>query len=105
MQRICLYRGIHLIDTVHPYLFNAEKTMDLTAIPFGTTDWSTLEPVMHPGETGSAYWRTCQFGSTRVRMVEYSAGYLADHWCWRGHILLCLERERTPSWRMAGSSR
>jgi quercetin dioxygenase-like cupin family protein len=65
--------------------------MDLTAIPFGTTDWSTVEPVTHPGETGTAYWRTCQFGSTRVRMVEYSPGYLADHWCWRGHILLCLE--------------
>ncbi|MDY7532881.1 DHCW motif cupin fold protein [Pseudomonas sp. Bout1] len=67
--------------------------MDLTAIPFGTTDWSKIEPVLHPGETGSAYWRTCQFGSTRVRRVEYSAGYLADHWCWRGHILLCLEGE------------
>jgi len=65
--------------------------MDLTAIPFGTTDWSTIEPVAHAGQTGTAYWRTCQFGSARVRMVEYSPGYLADHWCWRGHILLCLE--------------
>ena len=26
-------------------------------------------------------------------MVEYSAGYLADHWCKKGHILLCLEGE------------
>jgi uncharacterized cupin superfamily protein len=26
-------------------------------------------------------------------MVEYTAGYLADHWCNKGHILLCLEGE------------
>ncbi|MHA6160689.1 DHCW motif cupin fold protein [Pseudomonas sichuanensis] len=65
--------------------------MQLTAIPFGTTDWSQIEPVAHPGEVGTAYWRTCQFGSIRVRQVEYSAGYVADHWCSKGHILLCLE--------------
>ncbi len=65
--------------------------MQLTDIPFGTTDWSQIEPSVHPGETGTAYWRTCQFGSVRVRMVEYSAGYLADHWCHKGHILLCLD--------------
>ena len=65
--------------------------MELTAIPFGITDWSTIEPVAHAGQTGTAYWRTLQVGSMRVRMVEYSPGYLADHWCWRGHILLCLE--------------
>jgi len=41
--------------------------------------------------TGAAYWRTCQFGTVRVRMVEYSPGYLADHWCSKGHILLCLD--------------
>jgi quercetin dioxygenase-like cupin family protein len=65
--------------------------MKLTAIPFGTTDWSTVEPTAHPGETGTALWRTCQFDNTRVRMVDYSPGYLADHWCRKGHILLCLE--------------
>ena len=64
--------------------------MQLNDIPFGTTDWSTIEPTEHPGETGMALWRTCQFGSTRVRMVDYSPGYLADHWCLKGHILLCL---------------
>ena len=67
--------------------------MQLNAIPFGTTDWSQIHPSEHPGETGSALWRTCQFGDIRVRMVEYSAGYLADHWCSKGHILLCLEGE------------
>lgn len=65
--------------------------MELTGIPFGITDWSTLETTTHPGATGTARWRTCQFGAIRVRQVEYSPGYLADHWCNKGHILLCLE--------------
>ncbi|MFZ6643490.1 DHCW motif cupin fold protein [Undibacterium sp. TC4M20W] len=67
--------------------------MKITDIPFGTTDWSSIEKTEHPGITGKAYWRTCKFGDIRVRMVEYTAGYLADHWCSKGHILLCLEGE------------
>ncbi|MCQ4288462.1 DHCW motif cupin fold protein [Pseudomonas stutzeri] len=67
--------------------------MDIKDIPFGITDWATLEPTEHAGETGSAYWSTRQFGPIRVRMVEYTPGYLADHWCHKGHILLCLEGE------------
>ena len=67
--------------------------MKMTGIPFGVTDWSQIEPTEHPGETGIALWRTCQFGSIRVRRVDYSPGYRADHWCSKGHILLCLEGE------------
>lgn len=67
--------------------------MDISAIPFGTTDWSQVPPAEHKGETGMATWRTRQFGPIRVRMVEYTPGYLADHWCVKGHILLCLEGE------------
>lgn len=67
--------------------------MKMTDIPFGITDWSSIEPTEHQGETGIAYWRTLQFGTLRVRMVEYSPGYLADHWCVKGHILLCLKGE------------
>ena len=67
--------------------------MHLDDIPFGTTDWSTVEPTQHAGESGTAQWRTRQFGAIRVRMVEYSAGYRADHWCEKGHILLCLSGE------------
>jgi hypothetical protein len=62
-------------------------------IPFGTTDWMSVPTTEHPGETGCAFWRTRQFGAIRVRMVEYSPGYLADHWCEKGHILLCIEGE------------
>jgi len=67
--------------------------MRMTSIPFGTTDWSTIAPTTHAGEVGVATWRTRQFGDVRVRMVEYSPGYVADHWCEKGHILLCLEGE------------
>ena len=67
--------------------------MDIASIPFGTTNWSAIAPTEHQGERGTALWRTQQFGSIRVRMVEYTPGYLADHWCVKGHILLCLEGE------------
>jgi hypothetical protein len=64
--------------------------MQMTDIPFVATDWSTLPPTEHPGERGTAWWRTRQFGTIRVRMVDYSPHYAADHWCEKGHILLCL---------------
>ncbi|HYD57988.1 MAG TPA: DHCW motif cupin fold protein [Burkholderiales bacterium] len=67
--------------------------MRMSGIPFGTTDWSTVERTEHKGETGFAYWRTRTFGAVRVRMVEYTPGYAADHWCTKGHILLCIEGE------------
>jgi very-short-patch-repair endonuclease len=67
--------------------------MDIGNLPFGTTDWSTVERTEHKGDTGMATWRTRQFGPIRVRMVEYTPGYLADHWCKKGHVLLCLEGE------------
>lgn len=67
-----------------------EPAVKLSDIPFGTTDWATIEPTEHPGTTGKALWRTRQFGDVRVRMVEYTPGYLADHWCSKGHILLCM---------------
>ena len=67
--------------------------MDISNLPFGVTDWSMVEPTEHPGERGTASWRTRNFGDIRVRMVDYSPGYMADHWCAKGHILLCLEGE------------
>lgn len=67
--------------------------MKMTDIPFGTTDWNAVEPTEHNGARGVARWRTLQFGDIRVRQVEYSVGYMADHWCVKGHILYCLEGE------------
>ncbi|HNR27210.1 MAG TPA: DHCW motif cupin fold protein [Bacteroidales bacterium] len=60
-------------------------------IPFQTIDWSTIPKTEHKGETGMAYWQTVQFEGLRIRIVEYSKGYVADHWCTKGHIVHCLE--------------
>lgn len=68
-------------------------TMKIESIPFGTTEWASVTPTEHPGDQGVAYWRVRQFGDIRVRMVEYSAGYSADHWCQKGHILFCISGE------------
>ena len=67
--------------------------MQISGKPFATTDWAQVVPSEDAGESGVAYWRTMSFGAIRVRMVDYSPGYLADHWCVKGHILLCLEGE------------
>lgn len=67
--------------------------MHMADIPFATTDWAAVETTEHKGETGTASWRTRTFGAIRVRMVDYSPGYLADHWCTKGHILYCLAGE------------
>jgi quercetin dioxygenase-like cupin family protein len=67
--------------------------MLMSQIPFGITDWSKIDRTEHKGERGTAHWRTRQFGDIRVRLVEYSPGYLANHWCTKGHILLCIDGE------------
>lgn len=65
----------------------------MSHIPFQTIDWSAIEKTEHQGESGTAYWQTIQFPGLRIRLVEYSKGYLADHWCQKGHIVHCLEGE------------
>ena len=67
--------------------------MRIEGVPFCTTDWSSIPSTMHPGEKGVAHWRTLEIGNIRVRLVEYSRDYVADHWCERGHVLLVLEGE------------
>jgi len=67
--------------------------MKIPALPFTVTDWSTVEPTIHPGDSGTAEWRTLDIGDIRVRQVTYSPGYVADHWCDRGHILYVVAGE------------
>jgi hypothetical protein len=71
--------------------------MQIAEIPFGTTDWSAVAATRHPGLSGEAVWRTIHVGPAsnpiRIRMVEYSPGYVADHWCQKGHVVLVLEGE------------
>lgn len=71
--------------------------MIIKNIPFETTEWSEIKPERHEGETGYALWKVRQCGDIRVRMVEYSADYKADHWCSKGHILYCLHGEMTTT--------
>ena len=65
----------------------------MSNIPFQLIPWNHIETTQHKGETGLAMWQTKQFEGLRIRMVEYSNGYLADHWCQKGHIVHCLEGE------------
>lgn len=65
--------------------------MKIPALPFTVTDWSQVAPVTYQGETGQALWRTFNIGDIRIRMVEYTPGYLADHWCDRGHVIYIVE--------------
>jgi len=62
-------------------------------IPFQTIDWSTIEKSEHKGQTGTSFWQTIQFEGLRIRIVEYSANYRADHWCEKGHVVYCLAGE------------
>ncbi len=64
-------------------------------LPFQITDWSLLPKVEHTGDTGIAYWQTLQLGELRIRLVEYSKNYKADHWCSKGHIIYCIDGEMT----------
>ena len=69
--------------------------MKIPPLPYTLTDWGNVPATEHKGDTGMAYWRTLQFGDVRVRVVEYSPGYTADHWCDRGHVIYVLEGELT----------
>ena len=65
----------------------------MSNIPFQTIDWTSIEKVEYKGEIGVAFWQTIQFDGLRIRLVEYSNEYLADHWCQKGHIVHCLDGE------------
>lgn len=60
-------------------------------IPFQTIDWSAIPKTEHPGVSGIATWQTLQFSGLRIRLVHYSTGYQADHWCEKGHMVYCLD--------------
>lgn len=67
--------------------------MEIRGVPFQTIEWARIDPTLHPGDPGTATWRTMSAGNVRVRLVEYSLGYVADHWCERGHVVHVLEGE------------
>ncbi len=61
------------------------------SIPFTTLDWSSIEKTEHKSTTGTSFWQTVDLNGLRIRIVEYSANYLADHWCTKGHVVHCLD--------------
>jgi hypothetical protein len=75
--------------------------MKIPFLPLSVTDWSSVEQSEHAGEPGTATWRTQTFGDIRIRIVEYTAGYVADHWCSKGHVVLCLSGSSTSNYAMA----
>jgi quercetin dioxygenase-like cupin family protein len=66
-----------------------------TDIPFQTINWDVVPKEEFKGEKGTAIWQTIQFDGLRIRIVEYSPGYVADHWCKKGHVIHCLSGEFT----------
>ena len=64
--------------------------MEIKAFPFQTLDWSGIKAEAHSGTSGMAYWKIFNMGNIRIRMVEYSPDYFADHWCNKGHIIYCV---------------
>lgn len=79
--------GARIVNSV------TDSIATMYTIPYQTIDWKNVERTVHPGITGTAYWQTLQWGGLRIRIVEYSKNYMADHWCQKGHIVYCLEGE------------
>lgn len=73
--------------------------MKIASAPFQAIDWSKVESLQHHGDAGVATWKTVTFGDIRVRMVEYSPGYISNHWCSKGHVVYVLEGEFTSQQR------
>lgn len=69
--------------------------MKLTDLPTGMTDWSNLDASSQPGATGAATIKSRRFGDMQLRLVSYSAGYTADHWCAKGHIVFIVSGTAT----------
>ena len=65
----------------------------MSNIPFSTIDWAGVPKTEHKGESGTSFWQTIEYPGLRIRIVEYSENYLADHWCEKGHVVHCLEGE------------
>ncbi len=71
----------------------AKCIMKLPAFPLQSFDWNSLPATEHLGDRGTAAWRTLNLGDVRIRLVEYSPGYSANHWCAKGHVVYCIAGE------------
>lgn len=62
-------------------------------IPFTIMNWDRIHRTITHGASGTVTTRVQVLGDLRIRMIEYSANYLADHWCELGHLVFVLEGE------------
>jgi hypothetical protein len=62
-------------------------------LPLEATDWGSVEEERQPGATGHAISKTRSYADVRVRFIEYTPGYLADHWCSKAHVIYCIAGE------------
>ena len=69
----------------------------ISQIPFQCIDWGNIEKTQHTGDAGFAWWQTIEYPGLRIRVVEYSPGYFANHWCEKGHIVYCLQGSFTST--------
>ena len=83
---MCASRSRHNIVSL-----SRESLVEISSIPFVLRNWAQVERTEQKGKAGTAYWQTRKFGEIRVRIVQYTAGYVADHWCGKGHVVLCVE--------------
>jgi hypothetical protein len=67
----------------------------MSQIPFSHINWTSIEKVAFKGDKGFSIWQTIQYPGLRIRLVEYSINYSADHWCQKGHIVHCISGEFT----------
>ena len=61
--------------------------MQLSGWQADVTDWPNAPTSIQQGKSGTATVQTRQVGDIQLRVVSYSPGYTADHWCHKGHIV------------------
>ncbi len=71
--------------------YSSVHTMKIINIPFQQTHWNSIPKVEHIGETGTSFWKVKEIANFRMRIVEYSRNFKADHWCKKGHLLYVLK--------------
>jgi hypothetical protein len=81
-------------DIISRQLVTSQE-MKLPDSKFTTVTLAELDPKVEFGETGRSLSRTYEQTGLRLRIVEYQSGYVADHWCDRGHVFHMLRGELT----------
>jgi len=69
--------------------------MVLPRTPLIVTRLGEAPRTAETGEIGRSLAQTFELSGLRLRLVEYEAGYVADHWCDRGHVLHVVDGELT----------